>query len=191
MHTFGEKMSNTKIKELTQEKTKEIVDAINQIENKEIMVNVSRAKIKPDAEFVFLFIENVYSVMIDKQITKQDLLVLMAYAKRMSYGNQIAISQQDIADELQTYKANVSNSVKKLTQRGIFYKEGRSLYMNWKFLAKGNLSDFIKADKENHAILNSMKSRKTKSSGSSGFTDLHFLFFLNAVVFIISRLLFC
>ena len=73
MHTFGEKMSNTKIKELTQEKTKEIVDAINQIENKEIMVNVSRAKIKPDAEFVFLFIENVYSVMIDKQITKQDL----------------------------------------------------------------------------------------------------------------------
>ena len=46
-------MSNAKIKELTQEKTKEIVDAINQIENKEIMVNVSRAKIKPEAEFVF------------------------------------------------------------------------------------------------------------------------------------------
>ena len=153
MHTFGEKMSNTKIKELTQEKTKEIVDAINQIENKEIMVNVSRAKIKPDAEFVFLFIENVYSVMIDKQITKQDLLVLMAYAKRMSYGNQIAISQQDIADELQTYKANVSNSVKKLTQRGIFYKEGRSLYMNWKYLAKGNLTDFIKAEREKERAL--------------------------------------
>ena len=115
MHTFGEKMSNTKIKELTQEKTKEIVDAINQIENKEIMVNVSRAKIKPDAEFVFLFIENVYSV--------------------------------------QTYKANVSNSVKKLTQRGIFYKEGRSLYMNWKYLAKGNLTDFIKAEREKERAL--------------------------------------
>ena len=153
MHTFGEKMSNTKIKELTQEKTKEIVDAINQIENKEIMVNVSRAKIKPDAEFVFLFIENVYSVMIDKQITKQDLLVLMAYAKRMSYGNQISISQQDIADELQTYKANVSNSVKKLTKRGIFYKEGRSLFMNWKYLAKGNLTDFIKAEREKERAL--------------------------------------
>lgn len=109
---------------------------------------MSRSKLKPDAEFVFLFIENVYSVMIDKQITKQDLLVLMAYAKRMSYGNQISISQQDIADELQTYKANVSISVKKLTNLGVFYKQGRSLYMNWKFLAKGNLTDFIQAEKE-------------------------------------------
>ena len=32
--------------------------------------------------------------------------------------------------------------------------------MNWRYLAKGNLSDFIKADKENHAILKSMIASK-------------------------------
>ena len=102
----------------------------------------------------------------------------------MLYGNQISISQLDIAEELGIDKSNVSKSVAKLTKHGVFYKEGRSLYMNWKFLAKGNLSDFIKADKENHAILNSMKSRKT----NSGFTSLHFLFFVNVLTWIASSL---
>lgn len=139
---------NKKLETLPKNTINEIVNGINSIGEMDIAINVAQKRIKPDAEFVFLFIENVYSVMIDKQITKQDLLVLMAYAKRMSYGNQISISQQDIADELQTYKANVSISVKKLTNLGVFYKQGRSLYMNWKFLAKGNLTDFIKAEKE-------------------------------------------
>ena len=190
MHTFGEKINN-QIKELPTDKSKEIVDAINKVGTKEILVNVSRSKLKPDAEFVFMFIDKFYNLLEDTDIQKQEIRVLIAYAKKMLYGNQISISQLDIAEELGMDKSNVSKSVAKLTKHGVFYKEGRSLYMNWKFLAKGNLSDFIKADKENHAILNSMKSRKTKSSGSSGFTDLHFLFFLNAVVFIISRLLFC
>lgn len=139
---------NKKLETLPKNTINEIVNGINSIGEMDIAINVAQKRIKPDAEFVFLFIENVYSIMIDKQITKQDLLVLMAYAKRMSYGNQISISQQDIADELQTYKANVSISVKKLTNLGVFYKQGRSLYMNWKFLAKGNLTDFIKAEKE-------------------------------------------
>lgn len=184
MHTFGEKMYN-EIKELPTDKSKEIVDAINKVGTKEILVNVSRSKLKPDAEFVFMFIDKFYNLLEDTGIQKQEIRVLIAYAKKMLYGNQISISQLDIAEELGIDKSNVSKSVAKLTKHGVFYKEGRSLYMNWKFLAKGNLSDFIKADKENHAILNSMKSRKTKSSG---FTSLHFLFFVNVLTWIASSL---
>ena len=74
-------MSNAKIKELTQEKTKEIVDAINRIENKEIMVNVSRAKIKPEAEFVFL-------------------PTIIFVAKRYKEGKRMNLTPREIVKEL-------------------------------------------------------------------------------------------
>lgn len=141
-------MSINELKELPTEKNKEIVDAINKVGTKEILVNVSRSKLKPDAEFVFMFIDKFYNLLEDTFIQKQDIRVLIAYAKRMLYGNQISISQLDIADELGIDKSKVSKSVTKLTKHGVFYKEGRSLYMNWKFLAKGNLTDFIQAEKD-------------------------------------------
>lgn len=130
----------------------EITAAMNSIESKEITVNVTKTKLKPDAEFVFLFIDNMNSLVDNPVITKQDIAVLLRYARKMMYGNQISISQADIAEELGTFQQNVSASVRKLTQLGVFYKEGRSLYMNWKFLAKGNLSDFIKAEKEKEKL---------------------------------------
>lgn len=176
------------LKELPPTIVADVLHAVNSVGVPNISVNVAQQRIKPTAEFCFMFIMNMLELTKDEDITKQDLAVLIQYSAKMQYGNQINISQQDIADELGIDKSKVSKSVKKLVERGVFYKEKRSLYMNWKYLAKGNLSDFIKADKENHAILDSMKSRKPKNSG---FTDLHFLFFLNAVVFIISRLLFC
>lgn len=176
------------LKELPPATIADVLQAVNSVGVPNISVNVAQQRAKPTEEFCFMFIMNMLELAKDDAISKQDIAVLIQYSAKMQYGNQINISQQDIADELGIDKSNVSKSVKKLVERGVFYKEKRSLYMNWKYLAKGNLSDFIKADKENHAILNSMKLRKTKSSG---FTDLHFLFFLNAVVFIISRLLLC
>jgi predicted transcriptional regulator len=152
-------MSN-EIKELPTDKNKEIVDAINQVGTKEILVNVSRSKLKPDAEFVFMFIDKFYNLLEDTFIQKQDIRVLIAYAKKMLYGNQISISQLDIADELGLDKSQVSKSVTKLTKFGVFYKEGRSLYMNWKFLAKGNLTDFIQTEKDKSKLEQTKKLEK-------------------------------
>ena len=118
MHTFGEKMNN-EIKELPTDKSKEIVDAINKVGTKEILVNVSRSKLKPDAEFVFMFIDKFYNLLEDTCIQKQEIRVLIAYAKKMLYGNQISISQLDIAEELGIDKSNVSKSVAKLTKQHI------------------------------------------------------------------------
>ncbi len=146
------KDNKTKLTIIPTKTADEITAAMNSIESKEITVNVTKTKLKPDAEFVFLFIDNMNLLVDNPVITKQDIAVLLRYARKMMYGNQISISQADIAEELGTFQQNVSASVRKLTQLGVFYKEGRSLYMNWKFLAKGNLSDFIKAEKEKEKL---------------------------------------
>ena len=147
-----QKNAETKLKELPKAKVQEILDGINRVGEREILVNVSRRKEKIEEEFVFYFLINTNTLIRDPEITKQDFAVLMQYAAKMKYGNQLNISQVDIAEDLQINKSRVSNSVKKLIERGVFYKEGRSMFLNWKFLAKGNLSDFIKAERENKKI---------------------------------------
>ena len=141
-----------KIKQLPKNTVEEIVEGINSIGEMDISVNVARQRIKPDQEFIFYFLTNMDSLIRDPDITKQDIAVLMKYAAKMQYGNQISIAQADIAEDLGIDKSNVSKSVRKLTQKGVFLKDRRSLMMNWKYLAKGNLSDFIKADKENNKL---------------------------------------
>lgn len=152
--------SKLTLKELPPSTIADVLQAVNTVGTPNISVNVARQRAKPTDEFCFMFIMKMVELTKDKAISKQDIAVLIQYAAKMQYGNQISISQQDIADELGIDKSKVSKSVKKLVERGVFYKEKRSLYMNWRYLAKGNLSDFIKADKENHAILNSMIARK-------------------------------
>ncbi len=148
---------NTKLTHIPEPIAAEITNAMNALESKEITVNVQKTKLKPDAEFVFLFLDNMNLLIQTPTITKQDLAVLLSYARKMMYGNQISISQKDIADELGTFQQNVSASVKKLTQLGVFYKEGRSLYMNWRYLAKGNLTDFMKAEQEKEKLTQEQK----------------------------------
>ena len=131
----------------------QIIDRINDLDDPQITVTVSKRKLKPEDEFVFYFCRNMNELIKDPGITKQDLAVLFKYADRMKYGNQLSISQIDIAEELQIDKSKVSKSVKKLIERGVFYKQDRSLYMNWQYLAKGNLTDFIQAEAEKKKTL--------------------------------------
>ena len=147
-----QKNTESKLKELPQAKVQEILDGINHVGEREILVNVSRRKEKVEEEFVFYFLINMNTLISDPDITKQDIAVLMQYAAKMKYGNQLNISQGDIAEELGIDKSQVSRSVKKLIKRNVFYKEGRSMFLNWRFLAKGNLSDFIKAERENKKL---------------------------------------
>lgn len=168
---------STSLKQLPKDTVEDILQGINSLGEPEITVSVARKNIKLADEFVFYFLTNMNSLMADPEITKQDLMVLMQYATKMKYGNQLSISQLDIAEDLKIDKSKVSKSVKKLIERGVFYREKRSLFMNWKFLAKGNLNDFIKAEREKTNVL--------KRAG--GFTSLHFLFFLNSILLIVSN----
>lgn len=141
-------MKNQTLKELPEYAVKDIIKGINDIGKPDISINVSSKRLKPKDDFVFYFIVNMRTLIQDPAITKQDISVLMAYAEKMQYGNQISISQQDIAEDLGIVPPKVSKSVKKLVERGVFTKEKRSMYLNWRYLAKGNLSEFIKAERE-------------------------------------------
>ncbi len=144
---------STKLVSIPTNTAAEITDAMNSLETKDITVNVLKTKLKPEMEFIFYFVTNMNELLEDAEITKQDILVLMKYAEKMHFGNQISISQVDIAEDLKIDKSKVSKSVKKLTEKGIFYKKNRSLFMNWKYLAKGNLADFIKAEREAQKVV--------------------------------------
>lgn len=146
-------MKNHVLKELPEESAKEILKGINKIGKTEITVSVMSKRAKPKEAFLFYFIVNMDTLIQDPVITKQDIAVLMKYAAKMQYGNQINISQSDIAEELGIDKSNVNKSVKKLIDHGVFTKEKRSMYLNWKYLAKGNLSEFIENEKEKQKAL--------------------------------------
>lgn len=145
------------ITDLPEDSVKELVKGINEIGKPDISISVMSKRLKPQETFVFYFIANMNTLIQDQAITKQDIAVLMKYAEKMQYGNQLSISQQDIADELEIDKSKVSKSVKKLIERGVFYKEKRSMYLNWKYLAKGNLTEFIKGEKEKQKVLKQAK----------------------------------
>ena len=121
---------STSLKQLPKDTVEDILQGINSLGEPEITVSVARKNIKLADEFVFYFLTNMNSLMADPEITKQDLMVLMQYATKMKYGNQLSISQLDIAEDLKIDKSKVSKSVKKLIERGVFYREKRSLFMN-------------------------------------------------------------
>lgn len=149
----------------TKKKQKTNIQPIENIENLEKLGNVIKNINSKDLnifaipkrlkthEFVILFPDKILELLdprLRKTVLKPtEIRVLIQYAKKMQFGNQISISQADIAEELGLDTAVVSRCVKTLLKEGVFYKEGRSLYMSWEYIAKGNLNDFIIKQQKN------------------------------------------
>lgn len=94
------------------------------------------------------FPEELSSIIDTAGLNLTDVRVLVRYTKYMEYGNQISISQQDIADDLKMQRSNVSRSVAHLVQAGIFQRKGRSLFMNPEIFVKGRLDNLKPHAKE-------------------------------------------
>lgn len=123
----------------------QLTTAINSIDDKQINVFAMPKRLKTK-EFVILFPDKILELLdprSKKALKPTEIRILIQYAKKMQYGNQISISQVDIAEELGLDTAVISRCVKTLLKEGVFYKEGRSMYMSWEYIAKGNLNDFI------------------------------------------------
>ena len=60
-----QKNAETKLKELPKAKVQEILDGINRVGEREILVNVSRRKEKIEEEFVFYFLINMNTLIRD------------------------------------------------------------------------------------------------------------------------------
>lgn len=162
----------------------ELTDAINSIDSKNVNVFAMPKRLKTQ-DFVILFHDKILELLDPNKNktfkpTATEIRILIQYAKRMKYGNQISISQIDIAEELGLDTAVVSRCIKKLLQAGVFYKDGRSMYMSWEYIAKGNLNDFIlnnkkqkklsleKQIKQKERELLELKMQKDKEDGGDG-----------------------
>ena len=126
---------------------KTIKDAANIIEDEaeksqqELNLILANRKFHPKQEFVMCFPEELSSIIDTAGLNLTDVKVLVRYTKYMEYGNQISISQQDIADDLKMQRSNVSRSVAHLVKAGIFQRKGRSLFMNPEIFVKGRLDN--------------------------------------------------
>lgn len=107
-------------------------------ENINVFKGRKKANIKDS--FVMLFDNNLKDVIVEKNLTMADFLVLLQVIKYVNYGNVINLTQQNIAEDLNIKQQQVSRSFKKLREAEIFIdgKKG-SLFLNPQYLVKGDL----------------------------------------------------
>lgn len=157
------------IEEFTEQEQKELLNAVNSVESRDLNITVSPQRLKPDNEFCFVFLDPISDFLEGRinnvKLDATDIKIFFRYGKRMQFGNQIVISQQTIANDLGIPRQSVTRAVAKFIKAGVFYKEDNSLYMSWKFMAKGNLTEFIKLEREKkkqEKILNQLNKKKKK-----------------------------
>lgn len=124
-----------------------LIEAIASVEGKEVQANIKPKPYKPKEPYALVFIASLMVVLIENKLSRTDILVLLGYAQLMEYGNHISISQKDVASITGLMQPNVARSLKKLKEIGLIYstKEApNSLYVNPRFIAKGDLKQFKK-----------------------------------------------
>ncbi|MCQ2740405.1 MAG: helix-turn-helix domain-containing protein [bacterium] len=137
-----------------------ILRGVESVDNKEISVNVKSKKFKPKESFVIMFTGVTLEII--NKLSFAEFKVLLAYSHFMQYGNQISISQQDIADYIHMARSNVARCLKKLKNLGIMYSPidaPRSLYMNPGYIAKGDLTQFKEKIEMFEAMIEADKKR--------------------------------
>ena len=65
-----------------------------------------------------VFLEEMVALGHDKELSGNDLRVLLAIIGNLGYENKISISQQQIGDQLNIHQVSVSKSLKKLISKG-------------------------------------------------------------------------
>lgn len=127
--------------------------------------------------FVMMFTEE-YDDEIYDNLTKREGKILNRYLRLLdcSDRNYINITQSKIAEQLGIDRSHVSRAVKKFFEIGLFIKEetNGSIYINPRYIIKGPLEE-------------------VQDLHQGGFTTMHFLFFMNAIVYTalnLSKLLF-
>ena len=97
--------------------------------------------------FGMIFFDSLLRAIEDHNLPMRDLKVLLKYASLMEYGNEIKVTQTEVAKELNLSKQAVSTAVKHLLEANLLIKdESGSLVMNWRYIAKGKLKGFQDGD---------------------------------------------
>lgn len=65
-----------------------------------------------------VFLDEMIALGMDKELSGNDLRVLLAIIGNLGYENKINISQQELGDQLNIHQVSVSKSLKKLISKG-------------------------------------------------------------------------
>lgn len=131
-----------KVNENTKNDLKEalnnLVDNMKDGENINVFKGRKKANIKED--FIMVFNKALLKAVITYKLSNTDISVLLQVIEYVSWGNVINLTHQNIADDLDLTRPQVSKSFKKLKESGIFI-EGKkgSLFLNPQYLVKGDL----------------------------------------------------
>lgn len=133
---------------------KNITESVNSIEDKNVsIIAIPQRKAKGLPPFGMIFFDSLLRAIEDHNLQMRDMKVFFKYASLMEYGNEIKVTQTEVAKELNLSKPAVSTAVKHLLDAELLIKdESDSLLMNWRCIAKGKLKDFQDADNLAKAI---------------------------------------
>lgn len=102
--------------------------------------NQSNWKVNPLNEFVILFVGNFQEIVKNYKLNNTDMLVLLEILKLMQMGNQVKITQQQIAKNTGKFKSQVSTCWKKFIETNIIIKtDDGSEFINPQLISKGSL----------------------------------------------------
>lgn len=133
---------------------KNITESVNSIEDKNVsIIAIPQRKAKGLPPFGMIFFDSLLRAIEDHNLQMRDMKVFFKYASLMEYGNEIKVTQIEVAKELNLSRQAVSSAVKHLLDAELLIKdESDSLLMNWRCIAKGKLKDFQDADNLAKAI---------------------------------------
>lgn len=116
--------------------------------DKEANVNVIKSKKKAETNesFVIFFFKKFAAAIIENNLGKTDLLVLLKVLEYVSWGNVINLTQETIADDLGLKQQQISRSFKKLVDADIFIREKKSLFVNPNYMCMGDLYKSTETD---------------------------------------------
>ena len=125
-------------KEEIKDKLTDMVDDLKDGQNINVIKGRKKATIKDG--FVMVFNLNIKENFIKNNLTATDIIILFQVIEYVSFGNVIHLTHQNIADDLNMKRQQVSKSFKKLKDAEIFF-EGKkgSLFLNPQYLVKGDL----------------------------------------------------
>lgn len=131
---------------------KDLEEFIDQAKDENLQVNIikSKQKVKPNQSFSLVFQSNLIQITRDYKLNNTDFLVFLTIIEYVNYGNLINLTQQTIANDLHITQQQVSKSWVKLVKAKIIYKSNGSLFLNPKYIVKGNLKDSKESNAYKH-----------------------------------------
>jgi Firmicute plasmid replication protein (RepL) len=138
---LSKKSSRTKTKLDTLQKTIKTALA-GDSGNKDINVFIGKSTLRTNEPFVILFYKALLNGLMTSAITLTDMKVLLCVLDFVSMGNVIHLTHDEVAQELNIKRQQVSKSFKTLIEHEFLIKSGKkSLFLNPTVITKESLRE--------------------------------------------------